>query len=199
VRYLERWAMESECVGGTLNLQADSYVTYTGAPTTTVTAAHLANENVCIWADGADVGTSSTRTQTYTLNGSGVATLSSAVSNYVVGLPYSASFESGKLLELQTPAGTALSQAKAVRKIGLILANVHNKGMRFGRSLTETELTEMPSIVNGTTISANTVYTEYDQNRIIFPGSWEVDHRLCLKAYAPRPVTVLAATLTVEV
>lgn len=199
VRYLERWAMESECVGGTLNKQADSFVTYTGVATTTVTAAHLANENVCIWADGADVGTSSTRTQTYTLNGSGQCTLPSSVTNYVVGLPYTASFESGKLLELQTPAGTSLSQAKAIRKIGLILADVHNKGLRFGRSLTESELNDMPSIVNGTTISANQIYTAYDQNRIIFPGTWDVDHRLCLKAYAPRPVTVLAADLTVEV
>ena len=31
-----------------------------------------------------------------------------------------------------------------------------------------------------------------------FPGEWNTDSRLCLKAAAPRPCTVLAAVVGVE-
>ncbi len=199
VRYIERWAFGSECLGGTLTKLADSFVSYTGAATTTITAAHLANENVVVWADGLDVGTAADGTQTYTLDAAGQATLPSAVTNYVVGLAYSGSYMSGKLLELQTIEGTALNVMKNINELGLIMADVHAKGLKFGRTLTESEMDDLPSIEEGAVIADNSIRTAYDGDPIIFPGSWSTDERLCLLAKAPRPVTVLSAVVKVEI
>ncbi len=196
VRYLEKWAFESDCVGGTLNKQMDAFVSYSGVSTTTVTATHLANAQVAIWSGGADIDTTRGGGVLTTLNGSGQATIA-ATTNYVVGLPYTGQFKSGKLLDLQTPEGTPLAQAKAIRKIGILLADAHAFGLRWGKDFDN--LNDMPSIVNGTAVSQSHIYTEFDENRIVFPGSWDVDHRFCLEAASPRPATVLAAILEAEV
>lgn len=198
VRYLERWAFQSECLGDTTCKLGDSYVTYSGAATTTITAAHLASENVVVWADGEDVGTSSTWTQTYTLDGAGQATLPTAVTAYMVGLPYEADFKGGKLLELASQMPTPLTQMKAIRSLGLIMANVHPKGLRFGRDLVAANMDDLPELEAGTTVDQNTMRTAYDEDPIIFPGSWGTDERLCMKAAAPRPVTVMAAIMEIE-
>lgn len=196
VRYLEKWAFQSECLGDATCKLGDSFVTYSGASTTTITAAHLAGENVVVWADGEDVGTASDWTQTYTLDGAGQATLSSAVTAYMVGLPYSATFKSGKLLQLASQMPTPLTQMKAIRSLGLVMADVHPKGLRIGRDFTNMD--DLPGLEAGAAIDQNTMRTAYDDDPIVFPGSWGTDERLCLKAVAPRPVTVTAAIVEVE-
>lgn len=199
VRYLERWAFESECTGGTTNKLGDAFITYSGAATTTISAPHLSNEEVVIWADGEDVGTDTDGTQLYTLDAAGQATLPAAVTNYMVGLPYSAPFKSGKLLELQLQGGTTpLNQAKRINELGLIMANVHPKGLKFGRSLTTSEMDDLPMIEEGAVVAQDTMRVAYDGDMIVFPGTWGTDERLCLRAQAPRPVTVLSAVLQVE-
>lgn len=193
VRYLEKWAQESDCRGGTLSMLADSYVTYTGSLTGTVTAAHLAGEEVVIWADGQDVGTDDATTpwtQRYTLDGSGQCTLSAAVSNYVVGLGYESRFKSAKLgLATET---SPLNKQKKISHIGLILADSHPRGLQFGSSFDF--LDDMPLIEDGTEIGTTT-QSDYDQNFIEFPGTWTTDARVCLVGQAPRSCTVLAVTI----
>lgn len=196
VRYLERWAFQSECLGTTTNNLGDSFVTYSGASTTTITAAHLAGENVVVWADGADVGTASDGTQAYTLNGSGQATLASAVTSYMVGLPYTASFKSGKLLSLSSSMVTPLNQSKAIRSLGLIMADVHPKGLKVGRDLTNMD--DLPELEDGYAISTTAIRTAYDGDSIVLPGTWGTDERLCLFGSAPRPVTILSAVMEIE-
>ncbi len=57
VRYLEKWALETECVGSTLNKQADSFVLFnSSAPTVTVSGlSHLEGRQVVVWGDGKDL------------------------------------------------------------------------------------------------------------------------------------------------
>lgn len=196
VRYLERWAFQSECLGTTTNNLGDSFVTYSGVATTTITAAHLAGENVVVWADGADVGTASDGTQTYTLDGSGQATLPDAVTTYMVGLPYTAQFKSGKMLQLASQMPTPLNQMKAIRSLGLVMADVHPKGLKIGHDFTTMD--NMPEIEAGAAISSTALRGSYDEDPIIFPGSWGTDERLCLQGAAPRPVTVLSAVMEIE-
>jgi len=196
VRYLEKWAFQSECLGTTTNNLGDSFVTFSGAATTTITAAHLAGENVVVWADSADVGTASDGTQTYTLDGSGEATLPTAVTTYMVGLAYSASFMSGKLLQLASQMPTPLNQMKAIRQLGLIMANVHPKGLKMGRDFTNMD--DLPELEAGYPISTTAIRTAYDEDPIVLPGSWGTDERLCLKGAAPRPVTVLSCVMEIE-
>ena len=122
VRYLEKWALDTECVGGALNKQADSFITYTGAATTTITGlSHLEGESVVVWANGTDIGTTSSYTQTYTVS-SGQIVLPAAYTNVVVGLPYTAQWKSSKLASQADAVVEAFDQDKRVSKIGLILA-----------------------------------------------------------------------------
>jgi hypothetical protein len=199
VRYLEKWAQESECQGGTLNLQADAYVTYSGAPATVITGlAHLEGKSVVVWADGVDVGTNDTVrpwTQTYTVAG-GQITLAVAASNVVVGLGYTGQFKSAKL-GLAVQGGTFLNQNKRVDRLGLVLAATHPRGLKFGPTLDDVgslAMDDMPGVEESVAVSQTTVPASYDHNMIEFPGNWTSDTRLCLQAQAPRPATIVAVT-----
>ncbi len=195
VRYREKWAQEVNCRGDQqLCLLGDSFVTYTGTPTTVIAAPHLIGQQVVVWADGADVGTDDTETtwgQRYAVDGSGNVTLAVAASNIVVGLPYTATFQSAKL-GVQGPAGSMLNQQKKVNHIGFILADTHRRGVRFGSEFDY--LNDMPLIEDGTFVTQE-VAADYDQNLIEFPGEWTTDMRVCILGAAPRPATVMAVTI----
>lgn len=197
VRYLEKWAQEIDCRGDKqLCKLADAHITYTGVAAKVITGlSHLEGQSVVVWADGADVGTDDTVVpwvQRYTVTG-GQITLSSAVSNAVVGLGYTSQFQSSKL---GSQGGvTPLNQQKKTHHLGLILADLHPRGVQFGPSFDY--LDDMPLIEDGTLIGTATE-TDYDQNFIEFPGTWTTDSRLCLQGQAPRPCTVVAATLDMD-
>jgi hypothetical protein len=199
VRYLETWAFESEARGGQLNLLADAFIDYTVSPAQTVFAAgHLQGENVCVWADGKDVGTAADGSQSYTVDGSGNVTLTTAALNVVIGLAYSASWKAARLVELQEQPNGNMLDFQQIKALGLILADVHAKGLKYGDSLVEADMRDLPEIESDGPVSADAVRTEYSTDMLAFPGQWSVDERLCLLAKAPRPCTVLAALAEVE-
>ncbi|MHB0965500.1 MAG: phage tail protein [Bellilinea sp.] len=183
VRYLEKWAMEEDCVGGTTNLLADSYITYSGAATTTLTGlTHLEGATVVVWGNGKDLGTK-------VVSSGQITGLSEAVTTAVVGLGYTAQWKSAKL-------GQALSVHKHVDHIGLVLANTHYQGLEFGPDFTNMDY--LPLVDNGTAVAADSIYSTYDREPIEFPGTWDTDARVCLQATAPRPCTVLATVIDGE-
>lgn len=200
VRYLEKWALETECRGDALNKQADSFVTYSGVATSTISGlSHLEGEEVVVWADGADVGTDdseTTWTQLYSVSG-GVVTLDTAASNVVVGLPYSAQWKSAKLGAQDGTVQTVLNQQKRLSHLGFVMAWVHAKGVRFGPDFDH--LDDLPEIERGTTVDSTTVRETYDEQEQEFPSTWVTDLRLCLQAAAPRPVTMLAVAVDLEI
>ena len=202
VRYLEKWALESECRpddNGALEAckLADAAVTYSGAITTTITGlSHLEGEQVVVWADGADVGYDANEDLIYTVSG-GQITLAAAASNVVVGLPYTAPWQSGKLIQMPTQLGSAVGKYKTIPGLALLLADTHAKGLQFGRNFTDMD--DMPSIAGGLTVDADTVHVDYDYESAVFPGDFSTDERLCLQAKAPRPCTVLAAVCDIQV
>lgn len=201
-RYREKWAKESECVGTTLNKQADSFVTYSGAATTTITGlTHLANRAVVVWADGIDYspdvlaeanGIRTFTQTTYTVSSTGVLTLNTAVSNAVVGIPYESRFVSTKLAFGEN-TDTALNQQKRIYNLSLMLADTHALGLYFGDSIDT--LDPMSDVEAGTAIDEDAVYSEYDADAMEFDGSYDTDTRLVLVAKAPRPCTVLGAVI----
>jgi hypothetical protein len=197
VRYLEKWAQEINCRGAPVNRLADSHILYTGLPTTAITGlSHLEGQSVVVWADGHDIGTddsTETWTQRYTVSG-GYITLPSASTNVTVGLSYSSKFKSAKLGS--AAQSTPLNQQKRIAAIGVILADTHPRGVRFGADFNVMD--DMPLIEDGTEIGTST-QSDYDQNMIEFPGLWTTDLRVCLKAQAPRPCTVLAITMDMEI
>jgi hypothetical protein len=195
VYHLEKWALESECVGGALNKQADSFITYTGVPVMSITAAHLAGETVIAWVDGTCPEDSDGDPQTYTADGSGVVTFSAAYSNIVVGLSYTSRWKSTKLA-YAAQNGTALNQRKKLDHLGVILDRTHHKGLKYGPDFNN--LSHLPGVEGGAVVAANTIYEHYDRDPFEFEGEWGPDSRLCLQAEAPRPCCILAATMPIE-
>ncbi len=189
-RYLEKMAMEEDCVGGTVNKQADSFLVVESVTGTSVTGlSHLEGKEVVAWGGGADLGT-------YTVS-SGSITLSASVTDtdIIVGLPYTATYKSTKLA-YSAAAGTSLTQTKKVNFIGAIMRNTHNNGLEFGKNFDSMD--PLPRVRKGVPVTANQVFEEFDEPAFPFPGEWNTDSRLCLRAKAPRPVELLAAVLSVE-
>lgn len=203
-RYLEKWAKESECRGPTEARLADSHVVYSGSATTTITGlSHLEDETVVVWgwntsspftvtmpdgttkSVGKDLGT-------YTVSGGQITGLSASVTDACVGLAYTARFKSTKLA-YAAGLGAALNQRKRVSKLGLVLADAHAQGLQYGPDFDT--LDDLPGTELSADIDENTIWEEYDYDMIEFPGEWDTDSRLCLKAAAPRPCTVLAAVV----
>lgn len=197
-RYIEKWAQENECVGGTLNKQADSFILYSGASATTITGlSHLEGEAVIVWGDGVDLSPDNEETgvqTTYTV-ASGQITLSTAVTSAVIGLPYKARIKSAKLA-YAAQGGTALLQKKRVGQLGVLLYQTHWRGLRHGPDYDH--LQPLPKIENGTTVAANTIHDQYDQDMFVHGTQWDTDSRLCLEAKAPRPCTVLGVVLEIK-
>ena len=185
-RYIEKWALESECRGGTLNKQADSFITYSGVPTSIITGlAHLEGKSVVAWGAGKDLGT-------YTVSGSQI-TLSQQVTSCVVGLAYTAQFQSAKQA-FGASMGTPLNQRKRIDHVGLILADTHYQGLEYGPDFTTMD--SLPLVEREELTAADTVWDEYDNDMVEFPGEWSTDSRVCLQATAPRPCTILACTVS---
>lgn len=200
VRYLEKWALESEARGAAINKIADSHVTYTGAATATISGlTHLIAQGVTVWANGSDVGstafTASGYAQTHTVSGAGTITLPVAATNVTVGLPYRAQWKSAKLA-LPAALGTSLTKKKRVHGFGLILADTHAQGIFFGRNFTNMD--PLPTVRNGAPVASGTILDSAEDGAFPFPGDWLTDSRICLEARSPRPATIVAAVADTE-
>lgn len=193
VRYVEKLARRDQCRGQPEARCADSHVIYDGSSTASMTGlSHLEGEEVVVWGwddddtAGKDLGT-------YTV-ASGAITLSEAVENACIGLSYTADFKSAKLA-YAAGMGTALTKKKRINSLGVILADTHYQGLRYGPDFDN--LDELPLVEDGATQS-DTVHEEFDAPSTAFPGDWDTDSRLCLRAAAPRPCTVLAAVIDIR-
>lgn len=187
VRYLERWALESECTPGAVVKLADSCVVYDGAPTTTIAVPHLDGEEVVCWANGRDRGH-------FTVT-DGAISLPEAVDKAVVGLPYAGRFKSAKLFH-GGAFSTSLNQRKRISQIGLLLADTHARALRYGQDYEH--LRSMPEMEGYKPVDPHASWDTYDKDTLAFPGSWDTDARVCLVAEAPRPVTVMGLTLSLQ-
>lgn len=205
-RFLEKWAMESECEGDTgYSWLMDCAVSQTsGSKLTTMNEInHLVGEQVVVWGD--DTGQNGTGRDfspdvagvqtTYTVDTGGNITLPYGVRTAVAGLPYSAHYKSTKLA-YGSEFGTALAQVKRVDKIAFVLYQTHNNGLFFGNDTGHMDA--LPRVNDeGAVVDADKIFSAYDEAAMPFPGLWKTDSRICLKAKAPRPVTVLAAVPTI--
>lgn len=188
VRYLEKWALESQCQGGSVSRQLDSHLYISQSSSTTISGLdHLEGETVYLWANGKDLSS-------YTVS-SGAITASEAVTTGCVGLTYTGQWKSTKLA-YAAGLGTALTQKKILRRLGLILYNTHYQGLQYGPDFDN--LQALPLVKDEATISDDTVHSTFDEESFMFNGNWDSDSRLCLQADAPKPVTVLAAVISVE-
>jgi hypothetical protein len=201
-RFLEKLALRSQCDGRPQARCADAHVIYTGASTTVTGLSHLEGQGVVVWAwddDGAagdDCGTGigpDGTMQTLTVIGGAVA-IPSGFDKVCVGLPYEARFKSAKLA-YAAQMGTALNQKKKLNRIGLVMADTHYQGLRFGQGFARMD--NLPLVKDGVTVAADTVHADFDGPMTSLPGEWNTDSRLCLLAAAPRPCMVMCAVVDI--
>ena len=196
VRYMERWAMEADCHGGTFNQLAHSFVIYDGAATDTIPVPHLEGKQVIVWAEGRDFSPLDAERQprTYTVTG-GVITLDEEVETAVVGLFYRGRFKSTKLA-YAGQLGTALLQRKRVETVGLLLADTHHKGVYYGPDFETMDC--LPQVDAGIDIEDDTIHADREVDMTEFPGDWSSDSRICLEMSAPRPATVVGMVFGID-
>jgi hypothetical protein len=206
-RFLERWALESETKGDTgLTFLMDCAKQGTTNGTAIVSGfAHLAGEALVAVAQDTgqvaamrDLSPDTAGIQkTYLVDtGAGTITLDTGnFTNVVAGLPYTATYKSTKLA-YAAEAGTALAQMKRTDKIGFVLHRVHNNALFFGNDTGK--LDALPrKIDGGALVNPDKIFDSLDQVAVPFPGLWDADSRIVLRAKSPRPVTVMAAVPTV--
>ena len=185
-RYLEKWALESECVNGAVNKTQDSFKTFSN--TQTVQTSHIPdNTEVVAWADGKDIGK-------FIVSNSQVD-LGQAYTAGSCGLIYDSFYKSSKLA-YAAQQGTALTKTKRVPSLGLILHKTHAQGLKFGTD--PNHLYGLPLTEGGQDVDPNKIWEHYDAVEMPADSKWDTDTRLYLQATAPRSATVLAAVLTVE-
>lgn len=191
VRHLEKWATEAGCQGETLSRQMDAFIEFTNdPPSLIVSVPHLIGETVVCWHDGICELDADLVPRTYVVDATGNITLTTLATQGVVGLPYVGNWQSNFL-------GRNLPAVKTILGIGCMLKNTHPRGLRFGSELSDVagRMDYLPLVAGGTAVDTDVLYSSFDSEPIPFPGTWEVDARLCLRAHSPLPVTVLAATV----
>lgn len=190
VRYIEELAPFANAEGGANNRIADSFITGTNGPaSTTITGlSHLEGEQVIVWADGAVLHD---QDNTLTVS-SGSITVSTAVTNYMVGLPYVGRWTSTKLA-YGSALGTALTQRKRVSHLGLVMMNVGWNGIRIGKDFNN--VTRLRHELRGRALATNEVLDEYDYDASQFGGGWDTDSRVNIEMRAPYPATISAMVL----
>ena len=188
--YLEKWEPELASVNSGYYKLADCFTVYSGSAATSIPVAHLDDgTEVIAWdpTNNVDIGT-------FTVASSAI-TIPAARTHVVVGLGYTAQFKSSKLA-YAAEGGTALTQVKRPNQLGVILADAHAQGLRYGPSFTN--LSSLPLVgPTGSTLAGTEIIEAWDIPGFTFEGQWNTDARLCLQATAPRPVTVLAAVISV--
>jgi hypothetical protein len=206
-RYLEKWALISECEGDTgLSWLMDCAASFTdtGRSATLTGYSHLAGESVVVWSDdtgsipGVDRSPDVNGVQTtYVVDtGAGTISLSVPVHHAVAGLPYAADWKSTKLA-YAAEAGTALAQMKRTDKICFILHQTHNNALFFGSDTGN--LDPLPRVIDGgAVVDSDKIFGQFDEASMPFPGLWKADSRIHLRAKAPRPCTVLAVAPSVQ-
>lgn len=200
VRYHEKFAAESECRGFPDAKLADAHVEYSGAATTTITGlSALEGKVVVCW--GWNTTTPFTNSEglsigrdfgTFTVTGGQITGLSASVTDAVVGLGYDATYMSSKL----SGGAEELTRKKKVVAMALIGRWLHARGLLYGPSFDYMD--DLPQIEDHGAVDTNDMRSAYDEPAFAFPGTWDSDSRVCLKASAPRPATVLACLATID-
>ena len=188
VRYWEKWTLESENKNDTISKLADSHFIYSGAATNVITGLdHLEGESVIVWGNTKDLGTYTVASGQITLDDSETVTWA------CIGLTYQADFKSAKPA-LAEAHGNSLLQKKFISQLGLLLTDTHAQGLQYGPDFDH--LDELPAREDAATVGDDDIRDVYDEEAFAFPGSWDTDSRVCLRATAPRACTLLALAIT---
>lgn len=186
-RYLEKWALESQARGGEDNRIGDGGVAYTDLSEPTLSGLdHLEGQDVVVWGNSKSLGT-------FTVTDGAVTVGETITGKAYAGLYYKSDYKNAKLSSTEE---LWLAQTKKISHLALILADTHAQGLKYGPSFDQ--LDELPLVEDGAVVDPDSIWDQYDFRALEFDGEFESDPRLCLRAEAPKPCTVLAAIPGVE-
>ncbi len=191
VKRLEVLSRTDLCNGGQINCIADSLYKYSGSPQTSFSVPHLEGRQVVVWADGRAVHD---QNNLYMVSG-GTVSLSTAASNVVIGLPYTAKLRTTKLA-YGAQGGTALFQKKKVSQLGLYLIDTVLDGLKVGDSFSSLYRTTVSK--GDKPIETGEFFEEYDADLMPLGGDWSTDSRVHIQAQAPYPCTISAMVMDVK-
>lgn len=155
--------------------QTSGYVRYdNGIGTTTIKGLdHLEGETVSVVANGSFIGS-------YTVSG-GAITVSTSVTSYRVGLPYTMKL---KLMRFSVPEQSNNTMQSRVKRIHeVIIRGVYAKGGSAGQQVGSTESTQDLDFEYS---------TESSDIKTLIDGGMDKDGYIILKSTEPYPFTVLA-------
>lgn len=190
---LERLANMKDCRGGALNCLADGFSRFNvSSPQTIFPVPQLDGLDVTVWVNGVAVHD---QDNLYPVT-SGQVVLSEAVNSgsVVIGLPYTADYESTKLA-YGAQGGTALFQPKKVSQLGMYLLNTAVDRIKVGKDFDT--LRKMAESYKGKALAKGQVIKAYDANLLPVSSDWDTDSRICIRAPSPYPFT--AASLVLDV
>lgn len=198
VRYIEKFMPEVDAIGATENWMADCATTGTlssgspGPETTIGGLDHLEGEDVIVWSS--TVAARRDQSNMETVSGGGI-TIPVDITDAIVGLPYTGRIKTVKLA-YASEAGTALSQKKAVRHLGIIARHIGLAGVQIGKTFSK--LYSLPSTVRGVETASTDVQDDYDVDMASFDGGWDTDSRVCIEFAAPYPAKILGLVIDME-
>ena len=206
VRFLEKMALRSECIGGATTKLADAGVFNAGPVTTFTGLSHLEGENVLVWANGVLLNPTTAWTvdssgyvtiaATYTVSGGQIA-LGASYTNVFVGLPYTGRYRSAKLA-YGAQGGTALLQPKRVGPLGLLAGNIHRDAIKAGPSFAKLDKYRIDD-TDGTALGdGEAVKSVHDDIARPFSGTWNTDSRLHMIVRPGHPATIDGIVMQVE-
>jgi hypothetical protein len=201
-RYLEKWSLESQSIGGNDTRLADSHVVYSGAQTTTLSGlSHLEGESVVAWIDGkVSALDDNNDPEQYVVTGGQITVPVAATTFACVGLPYTAQWRSAKIAQ-GSRLGAPLTQFKNLDHVGFVLANTHALGLSYGQTFDldgngNSQLDDMPLLEDGAAVDRDSIWESYDKPSMELDGTWDTDPRICLQAQAPLPCTVMGVVVS---
>lgn len=194
VRYIEKLAKHSEAIGDETTKLGDAGI-LTAGPTSTVVAAHLANETGLVgWGtrDGAQYVLSG-----LSADGSGNIALGNTYTSVWVGLPYTGRYRSAKLA-YGAQKGTAVMQKKKVEGLGILLENTHRSALKIGSSFSKLFNFILKSDSGQALTDATAVKAVHDDVAQPFDGNWDTDSRVHLTIQPGHPATLLGLLIPVD-
>jgi hypothetical protein len=200
-RFLLKWSLETEAIGGLNNYMADAWHQYDGAPTDLLVGLeYLQGLTVTVWADGVYEGTgvvtqfgSPGELDLTDLTLDGQPNSAAQSSNVIVGLQYTAQYKSTKLAAID---GIGLLERKKVNRLGFIAENLHHRGIQYGPDFDQ--LYDLPAVEEGQVVATDFIHETYHEDDFPFGGEWDPDSRICLQSESPKPATIIAAVAEYE-
>ena len=188
VYYIEKLASEAfDTIDTAWRLQ--SAVEYSGAATTTLTGlSHLEGESVYVWGNGRQSGP-------HVVSG-GQITIEYSVTYAIIGLLYTGKYK-GSRLEWGASAGTALTQHKQIKKLGIMLSRTAGAAVQAGPSYTHMSTLE-DRLEFGESFDSPLQLQTRDIEDRTFDADMEIDQRLHIKMPTAGPATVLGLVPTVQ-